>query len=239
MPPTSRVPRSSPGPRPTPSPCRALAARAAALAIVAAVSGPALAATPEEDVSPRALVIDATNRLMDALAAQGEVIRRDPALAHRLAQRTVFPLLDFARLGRRVLGKHWRRASPAQRRAFMQEFRDYAADFLVTAMTAYSERIVAYSDRLSYPAMPWSPGDTRTTVRMRVRLNTGIAADIDYRMRLVEEGWRIHDITFEGVSLVLAHRDAFAADINAHGLDGVIDRMSQRNHANRCARSTC
>ena len=189
--------------------------------------------------SPRALVIDAADRLMEELTEQGEAIRRDPALAHRVAEQTVFPLLDFDRLGRRVLGKHWRYANVEQRRAFMQEFRGYAANFLVAAMVMYSEKLVAYSDRLSYPAMPWSPGDTRTTVRMRVRLKTGIAADIDYRMLRVGNQWRIHDVAFEGVSLVIAYRDAFSADINKYGLDGVIGRMSERNRANACVVSGC
>lgn len=209
------------------------------LATVTGLGMPGAAAAAREDESPRALVMDATNRLMTALVERGELIRRDPALARRLAEQTVFPLLDFERLGRRVLGKHWRRASLGQRRAFIREFRPYAADFLVTALMTYSEKIAAYANRLSYPEMPWSPGDTQATVRMRVRLKSGIPADIDYRMFLVEHAWRIHDVAFEGVSLVITYRDAFSTDINEHGLDGVIDRMSQHNRAGRCARSAC
>ena len=209
------------------------------LTIVAVAGTPCVTAASVQERSPREQVIDATNRLMDALVTQGEAIARDPALAYRLAEDTVFPLLDFDRLARRVLGKHWRRASPVQREAFLQEFRDYAANFLVTAMVNYSEKIVAYADRLTYPPMPWSAHDTRTTVRMRVRLTTGIAADIDYRMLRVGDRWRIHDVAFEGVSLVIAYRDAFSADIDEHGLDGVIDRMSRKNRANECARSAC
>ena len=198
-----------------------------ALALVSALWGGARA----DQGSPRDLVATASEELMTTLAVSGDTLRSDPRFAWRLAERTVLPHIDFDRVGRRVLGKHWRAASAEQRAAYLDAFRGYASNFVVKAMVTYSAEMVSYADRITFPPARWRPGDDRATVRMHVKLTSGITAEVQYRMHVVDGTWRIWDVTLEGVSLVLMYRDSFDEEIKRHGLDGFIDRLA--THAAR------
>jgi len=185
--------------------------------------------------TPREIVMQATGELMAALRVSGNDIRANPRLARRLADDIIFPHVDFEQIGRYVLGKHWRQATPAQRERFTSEFRDFAADFLVRVMVQFSSIVVEYADKLRYPEMPYTPGDTRTTVRMYVTPRTGVNVTVDYRMNNTNGVWQIHDVTMEGISMVLTHRASFAHEINNKGFDGLIESMATHNRQRAAA----
>lgn len=186
-------------------------------------------ATQSEVLTPREIVMQTTDEFMTALRVSGATIRANPQLARQLADEILFPHIDFERVGRYVLGKYWRQATPEQRERFSREFRDFASNFLVSVMVEFSTAIVEYADRLSYPAMPYSPGDENTTVRVHVATNKGIKLQVDYRMHNSNGVWQIHDVRMEGISMVVMHRASFAHEIKTKGFDGLIETMAERN----------
>ena len=64
----------------------------------------------------------------------------------------------------------------------------------------------------------------RTEVRGR-----GEPIQLDYRMENSPTGWRIYDVNVLGVWLVENYRNSFAQEINAGGIDGLINKMAERN----------
>src|SRR5206468_228987 len=52
---------------------------------------------------------------------------------------------------------------------------------------------------------------------------------VDYAMHKTAEGWKIYDITVEGVSLVLTYRSEFDAIVKQEGIDGLIKRLEEKN----------
>jgi phospholipid transport system substrate-binding protein len=42
-------------------------------------------------------------------------------------------------------------------------------------------------------------------------------------------GWKIYDISVEGISLVLAYRSEFESIIRASGVEGLIKRLAEKN----------
>ena len=53
---------------------------------------------------------------------------------------------------------------------------------------------------------------------------------VAYRLHLTEgSGWKVYDITVNGVSLVTTYRSTFASTIRESGMDGLIDRLSVKN----------
>jgi phospholipid transport system substrate-binding protein len=57
----------------------------------------------------------------------------------------------------------------------------------------------------------------------------GKPVPIDYQMRKTDGGWKIYDITVEGISLVLTYRSEFDQVVKQEGIDGLIKRLSQKN----------
>ena len=52
---------------------------------------------------------------------------------------------------------------------------------------------------------------------------------VEYAMHKTPAGWKIYDITVEGVSLVLTYRAEFDQVTRASGIDGLIKRLAEKN----------
>jgi phospholipid transport system substrate-binding protein len=62
-----------------------------------------------------------------------------------------------------------------------------------------------------------------------VQPRTGRPIQINYSMHLGNDGWKVYDVTVDGVSLVTNYRSTFASQIRDSGLDAVIADLQQRN----------
>ncbi len=192
-------------------------------------------ALADPTLAPRDLIKGTTDQLVTALQISRDEIRRNPELARKLADDLVLPHVDFALIARRVLGRHWRKASRAQRDRFTREFSEFLTNVYVTAMVTYADEIVSLAKDIRYPPVRWSPGDERANVRMLVTMSSGAKAEVIYRMRLKQGGWKIHDVTILGVSFTLTYRNDFSREIERAGLDVLIERLAARNERKRQA----
>jgi len=52
---------------------------------------------------------------------------------------------------------------------------------------------------------------------------------VRYSLYRTEGQWKIYDISFENISLVLTYRSSFGATIKSKGLDALITRLENRN----------
>ena len=60
----------------------------------------------------------------------------------------------------------------------------------------------------------------------------GPAIPIDYRLRIKDDIWKVYDIKIDGISLVTNYRNSFASDIRKVGMDGLIDKLLDKNKSN-------
>ena len=185
-----------------------------------------LPADAQLPTDPRGLVMEVSNEMVESLRAQREAIRRDETVAYRLAERIVVPHIDFERIARWVLGKHWRRASEAQREAFVSGFRQHLMRTYVSSMITYTDEILAQADKVDYPPLRDPDGSDQVTVRSRISLPKGGTAQVDYTMVRTDAGWKIADLAIDGISLALTYRKEFSAQIARDGLDALIARLS-------------
>ncbi len=196
----------------------------------------ALVAAGDDSVarsSPRGLIIDITEQLVTALESNREQLRRDPELGLNLVNDIVYPHIDMRRFSRRVLGKHWRDASDAERNRFVRAFRGFLVQTYVTAMTSYADEIIAHSTSVSYPPARIRKGGRAATVRSIIRLNSGASVDVSYRLLLSGGAWKVYDVAIDGVSLGMAYRRSFSARISEVGLQTFLDQLSQRSRQPR------
>jgi len=182
---------------------------------------PAAAGATSED--PRELVIDTTEKVLAKIREERSALDANPRLVDQFIIDIVLPHFDFVAMARLVLGKHWRQASPAQREAFVKEFRDLLVRTYATALLEYTEEVV------EYPPLTVKPGDTEVTVRTEIDQPGGLGIPVHYRMERQEQGWKIYDVTIDGLSLVGNYRNTFANDIRGGSLDALIDSLKKRN----------
>ncbi len=178
---------------------------------------------PAAEVDPIEVVKRTTEQIFSEVRSQRAAIDADPAVARSLVSRLLTPHTDLELTARWVLGKHWNRATPEQRKRFTEEFHTLLVRTYATAVTQYSEKELKF-----FPVS--SEGDPDdATVRTQLILDSGPPVDISYRMRRTDDGWKVYDVTVEGVSLVTTYRVSFGEEVRNRGLDGLIERLVEKN----------
>ena len=133
---------------------------------------------------------------------------------------------DVAVVGKLVLGRNWRAASPEQREEYLKLFRGYVLAGLSRRMGA-AEGIEKVDVTGSQPARGQD-----SMVATRITLGNGQPpSQVDWRVRHTSDGYRIVDVVAEGVSLVLTKRNEFGAIVAKSGLDGLLLQLREwRDH---------
>jgi phospholipid transport system substrate-binding protein len=173
--------------------------------------------------SPGEFVQDFADRVLAAL--------REPSLAPEQRLRRVDALVvegfDLDRVARIALGRYWKAADEAQRREFTALFRAYV-------LTSYGRRFGEYGDRRLRVVGAAPAGEGDATVETHVE-GGATPVRLDWRLARAGDGWRVLDLTVEGVSLLLTYRNEFAAVIEqgGGGLSGLIGELRTRVSAER------
>ena len=173
--------------------------------------------------NPEALVKKMTDDVMTAIKTDKQLAAGDKQKALKLAEEKILPHVDFGEATRLAVGRAWNEASPEQRKRLVSEFRNML-------VRTYSNAISAYEGQtMKVLPVRMKPGDTEATVRNQFVRGGGKPVAVDYQMRKADDGWKIYDISVEGVSLVLTYRSEFDAIVKQQGIDGLIKRLAERN----------
>jgi len=177
----------------------------------------------QHDIAPDQLVQKITNEVLAALKSDKELAAGDKQKALKLAEEKVLPYIDFEQATRLAVGRAWKQASPEQQKKLVGEFRNML-------VRTYSNAIGTYQGQ-TLKVLPsrgkQDPEDT--TVRTQFVRPGGQPLPIDFAMRKTQQGWKVYDITVEGVSLVLTYRSEFDSVVKQEGIDGLIKRLTQKN----------
>lgn len=192
----------------------------ALLSLLASIPGAAEVQSPAQT-----LVETTSTQVLTELRAESAAISSNPALLDTIAQKAVLPHFDFERMSQRVLGQHWRKATPEQRSRFMAEFTTLLVRTYATAVFEYRESEVKFM-----PARQL--GDNIQRIRSLVDRRDGRAPlQVDYDVFERADGWKVMDVAINGISLVVSYRSGFNTDVAKLGMDGLIEQIAQHNAA--------
>jgi phospholipid transport system substrate-binding protein len=199
---------------------------AAGLSAVAALSLGAGVASAADDVSnlgPQELVNKVANDTLKDLAANRAVYEKDKNKVRELVDKNMLPYFDTAYSAQLVLAKHWRTATPEQRKRFVDAFYQ-------SLLQNYGEALLEFTpDRLKVLPFQGSPTDKVATVRTEIRRDNGSRVPVNYSLRKGDTGgWKAYDVQIEGVSYVKSFRTDFGSEIDQKGLEAVIQRLESQ-----------
>ncbi len=129
--------------------------------------------------------------------------------------------LDLDTMARRVLGRHWRAASDAQRDRYVALFRNYVVGLYAVQLGGYEGAAftVLRQQRLR---------ENESLVIARIKRQYGPPLSVNFRVRKNNERLRIIDVTIAGVSLIVTKRSEFDAIIRHEGLPGLLRRLDEQ-----------
>jgi phospholipid transport system substrate-binding protein len=192
-------------------------------ALVLALAAPASSA---EDLTPDALVKTISLEVLAAIRQDKDIQAGNPKRIASLVEAKILPHFDFAHTTRIAMGANWRRASPEQREQLVREFKTLLVRTYSSALAAYRDQVIEFKPLRA------QVGDAQVTVRSEVRQSGAQAVSIDYEMEKTASGWKVYDVKISGASLAATYRDIFAEEVRNHGIEGLIDSLSSKNHQN-------
>jgi phospholipid transport system substrate-binding protein len=176
-----------------------------------------------QDLAPDELVRKVTTDVLDAIKSDKQLQAGDRKKALALAEQKILPLVDFREAARLATGKAWQGASPEQQERIVSEFRSMLVRIYSNAIDVYRGQTM----KVLPVRMP--AGATEVTVRNQYLREGRPPVKVEYAMNKTPEGWKIYDITVEGVSLVLTYRAEFEQITRVSGVDGLIKRLAEKN----------
>ena len=203
---------------------RTLIHASAALAVAAWLPLAAFAA----DEAPDALVKRLSTDVLETVRNDKSIKAGDVDKIMALVDKTILPHVNFRRMTAAAVGPSWRKATPEQQKRLEDEFK-------VLLVRTYSGALSQVSDQsIVVKPLRAAPEDKDVLVRTEIR-GRGDPVQLDYRLEKTPgngAGWKIYNLNVLGVWLVETYRSQFAQEINAKGVDGLVDALVARNKAN-------
>ncbi len=176
-----------------------------------------------EVIAPDTLIISTVQDVTAIIKQDKDIQAGNQQKILSLVNDKVLPHFDFQRMTQLAVGRYWRTATPAQRQTLVTEFRDMLVRTYTKVFTVYRDQTIAVKP----PRM--APGDTEVTVNTTVSKQGSQTTRVDYEMKLEADGWKVFDISIEGVSMVMSYRGTFSSQIQQNGIDGLIKTLSDKN----------
>ena len=180
-------------------------------------AGHALAVGPAPDVLVKTTVQDVMTTLKnDQNVTTSEAIR--------LVEAKVFPHFDFPRITQQVLGKNWNAATAEQQQKLVQEFQKMLVRTYVKQLI--NNRNSQVDVRPPLMADSGKEASVSTDVN---NAQTGQKVNISYSFADTTNGWKVKNVTVDGVSLLTSYRNSFNDAVKQGGIDGLIQKMVNKN----------
>jgi len=182
---------------------------------------PFIAAAPIP--GPQEVMSDLSSRLFASLESEPAKTRHNADKIRPLIDGLLSPHFDMEYAARLVLGNHWRGATPEQRQQF-------GVVLYQRLLRTYAGAVAEWTpDRFKLLPLRADPQALQVTVHTLVTDSRNAVVTVDFRMRQTAEGWKIFDVTVDGVSYVRIYRDDTDEEITQRGLDASIARLSKND----------
>jgi phospholipid transport system substrate-binding protein len=173
--------------------------------------------------APDALVKGVTQEVLSIIKQDKDIQAGSTKKTIALIEDKVLPHFNFTRMTALAMGANWRKATPDQQKALIEQFKTLLVRTYSTALTSYRDQAI------DFKPLRAQSGDTEVTVRSEVKLSGTEPISIDYSMEKGNDAWKVYDVAVGGVSLVTTYRDTFAAEVRNGGVDGLIKALTNKN----------
>ena len=133
----------------------------------------------------------------------------------------VMPKLDITLMSKIILGKEiWTGLTSQQKKDFVQAFKFRMTSTYMKSITAFDGEQIEF--------LPYVPGKKSkiALVKSKYLIAAG-NINVDYLLIKNDDGWRVYDIIFEGISLMKNYRADFRQHVNKNGINSLIISLGQ------------
>ena len=186
-----------------------------------------LQATAAGEGGPIGLLQSISDQMIAQLKSNQATLKSNPGLVYRLANRIVVPHADLDEMSKRVLpAKTWAAATPQQRAQFKKEF-------TTTLIRTYASALAEYKDQ-AIKFFPIRGGVSGSTVKVDSQIirSDGPSISVQYSLINRGAGWKLYDMTVEGVSMLESFRSQFSDKLANEDMGALVRDLSSHNSDN-------
>lgn len=174
--------------------------------------------------SPLPMMQATANKIINELEANEASLKSNPKIVYRIVKQYLLPKVDVYGMARSVLGRRiWAKASDNQKKIFTREFVRLVIRTYSGALQDYHDEKIEFKPMRSPTA-----GKRFVHIQSVIIRGNGQKIPLDYSLVNSRHGWRIYDMSIEGVSLLHSFRNQFAQELQRGDLDELIRKLKQR-----------
>jgi phospholipid transport system substrate-binding protein len=132
----------------------------------------------------------------------------------------IYPRFDFAEMAKRSLGPHWARRTAEEQREFVKIFAGLLGRSYAENIESYSSQNVLYTREVE--DKDYAEVDTKIVADKRADLS------INYKLRSVNNQWKVYDLVIENISLVNNYRSQFDRVIAQSSFEELVRIMKEK-----------
>lgn len=165
---------------------------------------------------PAAIIQDSVNQALKVLRDTNFQGGAKRSQRHSQLRALADKVIDWQEMAQRCLGFHWQKIDRSQQQEFLKVFEGLLANYYLNEIDNFqgTETIQLLGTRKS---------QSQVVVQTMLTTSSHERPPIDYYMEQRPVGWRVFDLSIEGVSLVANYRDRFSRFLVNHTFSQLID----------------
>ena len=192
--------------------------------VVLIVTVPVTGFGEDAPMQPDEMMRRTTSEVIELLKLKKPEYTADKNKLFAMVDEQLLPYFDFRKMSQLVLGLNWRNANEKQRTEFVEEFKQLLVRTYAVAMLNYTDQVLVF---LPYTG---KPADKTVVVKAYLKQSSGSPnIPISARFYNGKNGWKVIDVTIEGVSMVTNYRNVYNQTIQNEGLDQLIKSIAASN----------
>ena len=137
-------------------------------------------------------------------------------------QEVIGKRFDYTEMGKRTLGRHWKKLNDAQKTEFSGLFQKFLSKTYVGNVDGYAGEQVQYLKERR-------KGDF-AEVQTKV-VSSKLQIPLDYRLFKKSNEWHVYDVVIDGVSLVKNFRGQFDRIIKSSSYEGLFKKLRRKTQS--------
>ena len=176
--------------------------------------------------SPIPELENAANQIIATLKQNKSQLKSNHKIIYQAVEKHLLPIVDVNGMARSVLGRQaWNKASPAEKKAFTNEFTSLVIRTYANPLAEYSDETVKF--------LPLRGAANGRFIRVSSVVVRSSGQNIPLNYSLVSQNgqWKIYDLSVEGVSLLQSFRSQFGQILQSSNMQDLIGQMRQKKAA--------
>lgn len=181
-------------------------------------------ATQASILSPQETIENSTSGVVKELGSL-TVEQRTVEKIRELVLNWIIPIVDEQRVAMGALSKHWRTATPEQRKAFIELYRELQIKTYSGAFKAFDGEKIAVTETV------YNPNGDKAIVKTLLKQKDGKEIPVDFRLYQKDSNspWLVYDAVVAGLSLVKTYRDQLNEKLQNTSLEDFLSELSKQS----------